>query len=84
MSQNRAPQDLSAGVAELVDALDSKSGAPKGRVGSSPTSGTTPASRARVEPSSGKIALPYATAGMTIPPALHSCRVAVHGEETGA
>ena len=30
-----------AGVAELVDALDSKSGALTGRVGSNPTFGTT-------------------------------------------
>ena len=37
-----------AGVAELVDALDSKSGAPKGRVGSSPTSGTNLTAAARV------------------------------------
>ena len=33
---------MGAGVVELVDALDSKSSVPLGRVGSSPTSGTNP------------------------------------------
>jgi hypothetical protein len=41
-------RSMRAEVAELVDALDSKSGAPKGRAGSIPAFGTTEALPPRV------------------------------------